>query len=96
MKLLWATKAISDLDVIRDHSLLQWGSRQTADYLRRIQAAVIAAAEAPMQTASADHYRPGYRKITVGVHIVFFRINNDAIEIVRILHSMMDIQPKLD
>lgn len=96
MRQRWAAKALSDLDAIRDHSRREWGAAQTARYLRAIRAAVAAAAKAPMQAAPADHYRPGYRKIAVGAHLVFFRITGDAIEIARVLHSAMDVEPRLD
>jgi toxin ParE1/3/4 len=92
----WASKALSDLDAIRDHSINQWGRAQTSRYLQTIRDAVAAASQAPMQAAPADHYRPGYRKITVGAHLVFFRINADAIEIARILHAAMEIDTKLE
>jgi len=61
VKQRWASKALSDMDAIRDHSLKHWGSAQTAHYLRTIRDAVAAASQAPMQSAPADHYRPGYR-----------------------------------
>lgn len=96
MKQRWSNKALSDLDGISDHSLREWGAAQTARYLRSIRAAVNMASEAPMQTAPADHYRPGYRKITVGAHLIFFRVNDDTVEIARILHSAMAIETKLD
>lgn len=96
MKQYWSSKALSDLDGIRDHSLQHWGRRQTADYLRLIRNAIQAAARAPMQAASASHYRPGYRKLSAGVHLIFFRVGDDAIEIIRILHQRMDVDSKLD
>lgn len=96
MRQRWSTKALSDLDAIRDHSRKQWGAEQTARYLRTLRTAIATAALAPMQAAPADHYRPGYRKIAVGAHLVFFRISGDAIETARVLHSAMDIAPRLD
>ena len=96
MKQRWSSKALSDLDGIRDHSRKEWGAAQTVRYLRLIRAAVNAASQSPMQTAPADHYRPGYRKIAVGAHLVFFRVNDDTVEITRILHSAMAIETKLD
>ncbi len=96
MKQRWSSKALSDLDGMRDHSRREWGAAQTVRYLRSIRAAVSTASQAPMQTAPADHYRPGYRKIAVGAHLVFFRVNGDTMEIARILHSAMAFDTKLD
>ena len=91
-----SSKALSDLDGIRDYSRQQWGARQTAEYLRLIRAAIAAAAHAPLQAAAADHYRSGYRKTIAGAHRILFRVNGDTIEIVRILPAAMDIGNRID
>ncbi|MBA4048386.1 MAG: type II toxin-antitoxin system RelE/ParE family toxin [Sphingomonas sp.] len=96
MRQRWSTKALSDLDAIRDRSRQEWGAAQTASYLRALCSAVALAAQAPLRAASADHYRPGYRKVIAGAHLVFFRINGDVIEIARVLHAAMDVEPRLD
>lgn len=95
MKLRWSSKAQSDLDDIRDHTRRQWGSPQAAIYLRIIRAAIRTASSGPLQAATADHYRAGHRKIVAGAHVVFFRIKEESIEIVRILHGAMDIDSHL-
>ena len=96
MKQRWSSKALSDLDSIRDYTRKEWGAAQAAKYIRSIRAIVGNAASAPMLAAPIGNHRPEYRKVTAGTHIVFFRINGEAIEIVRILHGAMDIEPKLD
>jgi toxin ParE1/3/4 len=35
--------------------------------------------------------RPGYLKYLVGSHIIYFRDRDNQLEIVRILHSMIDV-----
>ena len=96
MKQRWSSKALSDLDAIRDYTRKEWGAAQAARYVRSIRVVVSNAASAPMLAAPIGDHRPGYRKVTVGAHIVFFQFNGEAIEIVRILHGAMDIEPKLD
>ncbi|MGV1870197.1 type II toxin-antitoxin system RelE/ParE family toxin [Agrobacterium rosae] len=39
---------------------------------------------------SAEHIRKQYRKSFIGSYIIFFKENNDAVEVVRILHHGMD------
>lgn len=96
MKQRWSTKALADLDAIRDQSLMRWGSTRTKAYIRLIRAAVNKAGRAPLQTSPADHYRPGYRKIVAGTHVIFFRPGDGTIDIIRILHAAMDIDAHLD
>jgi len=43
-----------------------------------------------------DHIRKGYRASVVKSHMIFYRIvNEDYIEIIRILHQMMDVESNL-
>ncbi|TGD99377.1 type II toxin-antitoxin system RelE/ParE family toxin [Methylobacterium nonmethylotrophicum] len=42
---------------------------------------------------SADEVRPGYFKLAVGSHVIFYRTRErDMIEVVRILHQRMDFE----
>jgi toxin ParE1/3/4 len=96
MKLRWSSKAESDLVSIRDYTRTQWGNPQAIRYVKSIREAVRAAAKAPLQAAPADHFNDTMRKITIGSHIIFFRIADGSIEILRVMHGAMDIPPKLD
>ena len=41
---------------------------------------------------NADNIRPGYRKLSVGSHVLFFRVTGGGeIDVVRILHQRMDV-----
>lgn len=42
-----------------------------------------------------DHVRKGYRASKVKSHLIFYRITNDIVEIIRILHERMDIDNRL-
>lgn len=59
-------------------------------YLRRIEAAIIIAAEQPQLALSAEAVRSGYFRFAAGSHVLFFRKLPDGIDIVRILHNRMD------
>jgi toxin ParE1/3/4 len=96
MKLRWSSKALSDLADIRDYSVSEWGHARAARYAREIKLAALAAARAPMRAAPADRYRLGYRKVTIGSHMIFFKVSEDSIEIARVLHSAMDSGKQLD
>ena len=45
---------------------------------------------------SIEHVRKGYRASKVKSHLIFFRVKNDTVEIIRILHEQMDIKNRLN
>ena len=43
-----------------------------------------------------EHVRKGYQASKVKSHIIFYRILNDTIEVIRILHERMEIKNRLN
>lgn len=43
-----------------------------------------------------DNIRKGYRTTKVKSHLIFYRVVNDTVEIIRILHERMDMENRLD
>jgi len=41
----------------------------------------------PLRYPTVDHIRPGYRRSVFGVHIVYFRITGDIVEIMAVLRA---------
>lgn len=39
-----------------------------------------------------DHIRQGYRKFREAEHVIFYRISNDTLDVIRILHKNMDVE----
>lgn len=93
---LLSPAAQADLGQIWDYSAERWGADQADRYVRGIRNACEALANNRRQGQDAGAIRPGYRKLAVGSHFLFFR-NTDAdmIDIVRILHQRMDVATHL-
>ena len=87
--------AQADLEDIWDYTVRRWGEAQAENYTRNIQAACEALSEGTMISRSAEEIRAGYRKVTVGSHVMFFRMQSDVVEIIRILHQSMDVERHL-
>lgn len=84
--------AVDDLMEIGRYTQERWGVEQRNDYLERLDAAFADLDEMPGVGLACDHYRAGYRQYLVGKHWVFYRrLNDDDIEVVRILHERMDV-----
>lgn len=84
--------AQGDLAAIFDHSFAAWGLAQAMAYADRIEATPQQAANAPLQAASCDHIRTGYRRRSVGQHVIFFRPTDYGIALIRILHRRMEVE----
>lgn len=83
--------AQADLESIWDYTVTRWGESQAEAYTRNIQAACEALSEGTIVSRSAEEVRSGYRKMTVGSHVMYFRMKSEAVEIIRILHQSMDV-----
>lgn len=68
----------------------QWGVAQAQRYTDTLVAAFQELAEAPGTAPACDHIRRGYRRRGVVRHIVYFRMTDYGIEVLRVLHDRMD------
>lgn len=82
--------AEGDLESIWTYTVRQWGVEQADRYIDILSAAFAELADAPKSAPTCDHIRPGYRRRSVEHHMVYFRVTNYGIAVVRILHERMD------
>jgi toxin ParE1/3/4 len=82
--------AESDLEIIWEHTHQQWGVDQAIRYTDSLFDAFAELARSPKAAPACDHIRPGYRRRSVERHMIYYRIMDDGIVIVRILHERMD------
>ncbi|PNU20231.1 type II toxin-antitoxin system RelE/ParE family toxin [Geothermobacter hydrogeniphilus] len=88
-------RAKSDLSDIWDYTLAEWGIDQAEKYVRELWAAMQAqAGDSPTATDISD-VRKGYRKVRSGSHVIFFKLTDHGIDVVRILHQQMDFERHL-
>lgn len=84
-------KAVADLSSIWDYTVDQWGVAQAQRYLEVIHLACEKLAHGQISGQDASAIRPGYRRLPVQSHVLYFRVSRDRpILIVRILHQRMD------
>jgi toxin ParE1/3/4 len=80
-----------DLASIWQYTAKHWSSDQAERYTAEIVDACRAVSEGHRQGRPIDDIRPGYFKIAVRSHVVYYRVRNDGVYIVaRILHQRMD------
>jgi len=91
-KLHLSPAAAEDLENILQYTLDTWGEKQFNVYLNSFQQAFDSILLDPESVLSKkrDELFADCRSINSGHHIVFFRLKNRNIEIIRVLHEKMD------
>jgi toxin ParE1/3/4 len=86
--------AETDIEEIWDYSAVNWGLDQADHYIDDLRDACIALAGGRRRGRTVD-VRPGYLKLSVGSHIIYFRDEGDRLEIIRVLHNRRDVERHL-
>lgn len=87
--------AEQDLIDIWLYTFGKWGESQADRYLDELNWGMQTIAENPKIGIDYSFFREGYRCFNVNHHLIFYRITEDHIEIIRILHENMDIKQNL-
>jgi len=88
--------AISDVEEIWLYTVEKWSIEQADRYYNLIFDEINYICKNINAGKSMEHVRKGYRASKVKSHFIFYRILNDKIEIIRILHERMDIENRLN
>lgn len=88
--------AIIDLDKIWLYTLETWSAEQADRYYNLLIEEIKYIAIDFESGKEMNHIKSGYRAAKVKSHIIFYKkANDDIIEVIRILHQMMDIPNRL-
>jgi toxin ParE1/3/4 len=82
--------ALTDLRSIGSYTQATWGREQRNRYLTKLDECFHLLAQKPQQGRNCDDIRVGYRKYSIGRHLIFYREAQAGIEIIRVLHNSMD------
>jgi toxin ParE1/3/4 len=84
-----------DLREIWAHTARRWGAAQADRYLEDVDHEILTLPRYPEIGISYAHVRPGCTALRVHRHLVFFRLDEDRVEILRVLHDTMDVLSRL-
>ncbi|MCG6137075.1 MAG: type II toxin-antitoxin system RelE/ParE family toxin [Nostoc sp. LLA-1] len=84
--------AKQDLLSIGRYTQKTWGTEQRNRYLTMLDDCFQILARDPHKGRACDEISPGYRRYRIGRHLIFYRENEEYIDIIRILHDRMDIE----
>ena len=88
-------KAVSDLEEIWLYTVQRRSVEQADRYYNLIFDEINYICRNINTGKSMEHVRKGYLASKVKSHLIFFRVLNETVEIVRILHERMDIKNRL-
>jgi len=90
-------QAIKDLNDIWIYTFQKWSKKQADRYYDLIIGEIEFIADNFMIGKSAEQTRKNYRCIKVKSHLIFYRkVENETVEIVRILHQRIDIKRQME
>ena len=89
-------KALSDLEKIWLYTVEKWSLEQAERYYALIFEEIRFICNKPNSGRKMDHVRIGYRAAKIKSHLIFYKVENETIQIIRILHERMDIENRLD
>ena len=81
--------AQSDMRGILRYTFEQWGKEQAVRYAQGLQGCFQILAESPEAGRACDEISKHLRRHEHGKHVVFYRLNQTGIRIVRVLHGQM-------
>ncbi|MGI9302951.1 MAG: type II toxin-antitoxin system RelE/ParE family toxin [Gammaproteobacteria bacterium] len=84
-----APEAREDLETVWLYSIEQWGLKRANRYIDDVADAFAYLTAYPMDGTACDHIRDGYRRYPVIRHIIYYRITDYGIAVVRVLHDRM-------
>ena len=85
-------KAMSDLEEIWLYTVKKWFIEQADRYYNLIFDEINYICKNIHAGKSMEHVRKGYRASKVKSHLIFYRVLNDTVEVIRILHERMDTE----
>jgi toxin ParE1/3/4 len=93
---IFSKKAVADLEEIWLYTVKKWSVEQADRYYNLIVDEINYICKNSSAGKSMEHVRKGYRASKVKSHLIFYRVLNGTLEVIRILHEQMDIESRLN
>ncbi|MBH0131220.1 type II toxin-antitoxin system RelE/ParE family toxin [Salinibacterium sp. NK8237] len=83
--------AQQDLSAIWDYTQERWDATQAEIYIFEMRAVIERIAADPQRGRTCSDIREGYRRYSIGSHLIFYTQGSDSVNVIRILHQRMDL-----
>ena len=89
---IWSPEALVDVDEIWNYYDRVAGRNTAENILREISEVVATIEDHPFVGRSRNELRSGFRALAASTHVVFYRVVDDVLEIVRVLDGRQEIE----
>jgi len=89
MRLVPSEDAVADLRAIVRYAAAKWGRQRARAYLAGLNERIDALCAYPELGPASDHVAPGARRYAYVSHNIFYRVRQDHVRILRVLHKRM-------
>ena len=86
----FSKKASTDLDSILDYSIINFGVEVMIKYHKSLEKCLETLSDNPDLGTEVEHIRPDYLCFEHRSHLIFYKVIDQDIFIIRILHKSMD------
>jgi toxin ParE1/3/4 len=85
------TQAVEQqLENIWFYTLSEWGEAQAGQYVSMIEQGIMQLSDNPYIGKARPEIKKDLRSLQIQKHLIFYRVGNETIDIIGILHSRMD------
>lgn len=95
-KLELTEEAELDIQGILRFTRATWGERKRHDYARQITNAMNEVTRFPGLGQRRDQIASGLRARRVGQHVIYYRVTEQLVSVVRVLHERMDASEQVE
>ena len=88
--MIWTERAEADLDEIWRFSRHKWGEEQADHHIAGLNAAVSDEHARRLRSRRLDHVRSDWFRMRQVRHFIYFRLTEQGVLVVRVLHDSMD------
>lgn len=91
LSLVLSPAAREDLRAIHQHGARQWGKPRSDQYMSSLKNKLWLLLEQPETGKARPELSPDIRSVFVTSHVVFYRIQREQLQIIRVLHGRQDV-----
>ena len=94
-KVFLKPKAYEDLENIYNYSALNFGETKAVEYIHSINQIFSKLSKDGVRGKTCDYIKVNLLKLNVNSHVIFYKHNDNLIEVIRILHQQQDFSRHL-
>ena len=96
IKFTLSEDALNDLRRVGRYTQKEYGVEQRKNYLAQLDKRFVQLSKSPHLGRERPEIKPGFKSIVEGKHVIFYRVKDTNIEILRVLHGNMDLKRRIE